>query len=249
MARVRIVVPCYNEAELLDVEAFKGFAASCCDISFLFVDDGSTDTTGKMLDKLSAEHPERFAAHHLQQNSGKAEAVRQGILKALASEHDYVGFWDADLATPLELLPQLCAVLDERPHIEIVLTWRVQRQYEKKALRYLARHLLGKVFGRTAAAILGLSIHDTQCGAKLFRATDALPRLFAAPFLSRWIFDVEILARLAAERTNAAAAIHEFPFDSWRDVSGSKRSLSDYLTVARDLVRIYWKYRKAAPPG
>jgi glycosyltransferase involved in cell wall biosynthesis len=250
MARVAIVVPCYNEAERLDLEAFKRFATPSQQIRFSFINDGSSDTTGALLERFCAAEPGRFGVHHLAWNAGKGEAVRQGILKALADGPDYVGFWDADLATPLEVIPSLCRVLDERPLVEVVLVWRAQRQYEKKAMRNLARHALGNVFGRTAALLLGFKLHDTQCGAKIFRVTDALPRLFEEPFLSRWIFDLEVLSRLAAAHRGTEGAqldevMHEFPFDSWRDVRGSKRSLLDYLIVARDLVRICWKHRKS----
>ena len=61
-----------------------------------------------------------FAICNLATNVGKAEAVRQGLLKAHVAEPDYVGYWDADLATPLDAILSFSALLDSRPDIEMV---------------------------------------------------------------------------------------------------------------------------------
>jgi hypothetical protein len=71
--------------------------------------------------------------------------------------------------------------------------------------------------------------------------------LFQQPFLSRWIFDVEILARLI-KRTRgkdippADRLIYEFPLTEWRDVAGSKVQLYDFTKAALELYRIRRKY-------
>jgi len=247
MSKVTVVVPCYNEADRLDVEAFKVFRPDAHSVFFLFVNDGSADGTGGLLDKLHAEEPERFGALHLERNSGKAEAVRRGVLAALEDKPHYVGFWDADLATPLATVASFCEVLDARPETEMVFGSRVKllgRRIERSA----ARHYLGRVFATVVSRTLRLAVYDTQCGAKLFRVTETLPRLFAEPFLSRWFFDVEILARLIEERRGKDApqpedVIIEYPLETWLDVRGTKRGIGAYFAAARDLLRIRWKYR------
>jgi hypothetical protein len=94
--------------------------------------------------------------------------------------------------------------------------------------------------------MLRLPIYDTQCGAKLFRASPALRALLAKPFLTGWTFDVEILARLLAMPAPGAPAlaerIHELPLEEWRDVRGSKVRARDSLLAVRDLVRIWRVY-------
>ena len=91
--------------------------------------------------------------------------------------------------------------------------------------------------------------YDTQCGAKIFRANPDTRPLTAERFLSRWVFDVEILARFISQLGSPALAadrIYEFPLDSWEDVEGSKVKAGDFLVAFRDVARIYWRYLRAA---
>lgn len=250
MSPCTIVVPCYNEAARLDVAAFERFAADGHPQQFLFVNDGSTDETGAVLQRLSQPDPQRFMVHALPRNQGKAEAVRQGVLRAIDQGCELVGYWDADLATPLEAIPPLCEFLRSRPELAIVVGARVRllgRQIERRPLR----HYLGRVFATAASLTLRLPIYDTQCGAKLFRATPEIRRLFEEPFRSKWIFDVELLARFCHARRAAGlapeTAIYEWPLDQWRDVAGSKVRARDFVTAFVELARIYWSYRSPAP--
>ena len=101
--------------------------------------------------------------------------------------------------------------------------------------------------------VLGLRVYDTQCGAKMFRVTPDLRPIFGEPFRSRWIFDVEILARLIAARRGDDSArlenyIYELPLMEWRDVHGSKLRGSDFAAAGPHLARIWWTYlRRGAP--
>src|SRR4051794_3288504 len=112
MASVTIVVSCYNEAARLNAQAFKMFSHERYRLRFLFVDDGSTDDTWSGLDNLRAGDTERFLTRRLSRNVGTGEAVRQGLLQAFEANPDYVGYWDADLATPLSAIPAFCDVLN-----------------------------------------------------------------------------------------------------------------------------------------
>jgi dolichyl-phosphate beta-glucosyltransferase len=239
-----IVVPCYDEAARFDPAAFHAFRPRS-PVRFCFVNDGSRDRTIEVLQGLCRDTPEIGWVLDLQPNRGKAEAVRRGMLAAIEVGADLVGFWDADLATPLPELARFQAVFTERPQTEIVLGSRV-RLLGHSIERQPARHYLGRIFATGASLALGLPVYDTQCGAKLFRATPWLRSLLAEPFLSSWVFDVEILARYMRLRGSGphlpADRIYEVPLAQWTDVPGSKVKAWDFVRSGVELVRIWNAY-------
>lgn len=246
MSSAIIVVPCYNEEKRLEILQFQRYVLQHPQHSFLFVNDGSSDRTALILDDLKASAPDRFDVLHLPHNQGKAEAVRQGMQQALHAGVDYVGFWDADLATPLEMIPEFAAQLEQRPERSMVLGARVKllgRQIERKQLR----HYLGRIFATAASLVLKLPIYDTQCGAKLFRVTRENQSLFSTRFLTNWIFDVELLARARQlerffDSPRLEDTVYELPLTSWRDVAGSKVKPHDFFKAFFELCSIYWHY-------
>ena len=242
--RVAIVVPCYNEELRLDREAFRSFDLPGVELTFWLVNDGSSDGTLGVLEALARSQPERFQVVDLQQNGGKAEAVRRGVLAAAATTPDFIGFWDADLATPLDEVGSLLNVFQERPETELVFASRV-RLLGRNIQRQAARHYFGRVGATLISLTLGIPVYDTQCGAKLFRLSGEIVSLFERPFLSRWIFDVEIIARLIEKRGRAATAsvMYESPLRTWHDVHGSKVRSHDFVRALRDLWRIKRAYR------
>ena len=224
-----LVVPCYNESLRLDASEFLQCASSSDAPTILFVDDGSTDSTLNVLDSLAAAAAESGAARlrvlTMAENVGKAEAVRAGLRAAVAAGACRTGYWDADLATPLEMIGDFERTLDDRPDIDVVMGARVRllgREIQRSGLR----HLAGRVFGTVASVGLRLPVYDTQCGAKLLRVSPALEAALRKPFRSGWAFDVELLARLqAAWGEDGATRIVEIPLLRWRDVRGSKVSV------------------------
>ena len=151
-----------------------------------------------------------------------------------------------DLATPLDAIPAFAAILDGEPRLEMVFGARVLLM-GRSIRRSSTRHYAGRLFATAVSLVLGLPIYDTQCGAKLFRATPAVQALFQAPFRSRWIFDVELVARLVRARRGTRApspaeVIHEHPLEQWHDVPGSKVRAVDFARAAVELARIYRAY-------
>ena len=236
-----LVIPAYNEARRLDLQAYERALTAQEGLQLLFVDDGSTDATLALLRAFVAGHPDRIDIRQEPVNLGKAEAVRRGMVQALGSEADFVGFWDADLATPLDELPALIAPLERDPTIHVVLGSRVRllgRRIERRA----ARHYLGRIFATAVSLALHAPIYDSQCGAKLFRPAAPLRDALSAPFRSRWIFDVELLARLHRRIPGGLMrGACEVPLREWTDVAGSQLRWHSFLRAPFDLARIYWR--------
>jgi glycosyltransferase involved in cell wall biosynthesis len=230
----------------LDVASFRAFLAERTGVQILFVDDGSRDQTIKRLEEVRSGYEDSVSILSRLKNGGKAEAVRGGIQHALDRFHPtFVGFWDADLATPLDTLLRFCETFAQNPAIEMVFGARVQllgRHIERRALR----HYAGRVFASAVSVVLRMKIYDTQCGAKLFRVTNESRQVFANPFISKWVFDVEILARYQALLGRTAEqlqqVIYEYPLEKWTDVGGSKVRASDFAIAFVDVFRIYWRY-------
>ena len=249
--RTSIVVPCYNEGRRLPIARFQKFLCQS-PINFIFVDDGSTDNTLEVLERLRSGSPESVAVLRSVANQGKAEAVRYGINFALNRGTGYVGFWDADLATPLDAIPQFVEILEDRPDLDMVFGSRV-KLLGRKIERRPARHYLGRLFATCISIVLRLPVYDTQCGAKLFRVRPGTPELFHQRFQSRWVFDVELIARHIRQVGSPAAAaqlIYECPLQVWEDVAESKVAPADFFIALRDVLRIYWTYvRPGYRPG
>lgn len=235
--RCVFVVPCYNEAARLDRDAFRRFVASRGDVDLLFVDDGSTDDTRAVLRELAAGNAARVAVLGLNRNGGKGEAVRRGMLAAVDDGAAVVGYWDADLATPLDEVDAFLAELRSRPDADAVIGARV-RLLGRTIERRLVRHLGGRCFATAASMVLRLPVYDTQCGAKLFRAGPTLEAALGRPFVSRWVFDVELLGRLAAlNEGHPHGGIVELPLTTWADVAGSKVGPRDAAGAIVELAR------------
>jgi hypothetical protein len=184
----------------------------------------------------------------LPKNRGKGEAVRLGLQCALERGNRLVGFTDADFSTrPRELLG-FVSTLADRDDLDVIIASRVLlvgRKVERRAMR----HYLGRVFATLAANILRTPFYDTQCGAKLFRATPTLASALSEPFVSRWAFDVELLGRLLIGTPTVPGIplerMREVPLEEWVDAGGSKvtgaamvKTLADLALIEVELARL-----------
>ena len=246
-----LVVPCYNEAARLDPEAFLQFVATHPGVQLVLVDDGSSDRTWEILERIRASAPAAVTTLRLSPNRGKAEAVRAGILAGLAQRPALVGFFDADLATPFRAIDDFLAVLRDRPAVEFVLGSRVLllgRDIRRRA----TRHYFGRVFATAVSLVLDLPVYDTQCGAKILRANAATATLFDTPFRSAWIFDVELIARylrlpVAPGEPARRDRLYELVLPAWHDRAGSKLRWHDFARAVVELGYI-WRERVAHRP-
>lgn len=235
-----LIVPCYNEEFRLDLVAF---AEGADDLRIVFVDDGSKDQTVSKIQNFIKDKP-NFDLLILPRNGGKGEAVRQGMLYALSHPQwksaDWIGYWDADLATPLwEVANMLSYGEFYGQEVESIWGSRVYR-LGSRIRRSAKRHYLGRGFATLIAVLLKVESYDSQCGAKIFRR-GCIEKAFREKFLSPWIFDVEILLRLGQEK------ILEYPLRQWTDVPGSKvLILREIFRVPWDILRIRKHYLNAA---
>jgi glycosyltransferase involved in cell wall biosynthesis len=243
-----VVVPCYNEATRLEPAAFLHFLTTHPGTRLVMVDDGSVDGTREILERMRQAAPAAIKVIRHSSNVGKGEAVRSGIVAAIADNPAIVGFLDADLSTPLQAIDDFLALLRARPDIEFVLGSRVLLM-GRDVKRKPARHYPGRVFATAVSLALDLPVYDTQCGAKMLRVNAATATLFATPFRSPWIFDVELIARylrLPAVPGEAPRRdrLYELVLPVWHDKPGSKLRWYDFARAIVDVGYI-WRDRIA----
>ncbi len=242
MRKTGIIVPCYNESKRINPNAFLCALEKDLNLFFIFVNDGSTDETLNVLKSIKEKNPAQVEILSIEKNTGKAEAVRRGMLKALEGRFDNVGYWDADLSTPLDAIEVFCRLLDSAD-VEIVIGSRVRllgRKIERRAMR----HYLGRVFATCASMLLNISVYDTQCGAKIFRNSPSLRQVFGKPFKVKWTFDVEMLARfpivMGVSPSEISSRWVEHPLDEWVDVKGSNIKGKDFIKGGIEIGILYF---------
>ncbi|CAN5321952.1 hypothetical protein BH23BAC2_BH23BAC2_14340 [soil metagenome] len=235
MNKTCVVIPCFNEGGRLPVAIFENFLAQNS-FTFYFVNDGSTDNTAEVLEGIKQGYPNLVKVINLPANVGKGAAVREGFLTALATNSfKYIGYFDADLATPLEEIKYLLNTFNN--NIKMVLGARVLR-LGAVVQRDAMRHYMGRIFATLANNVLEIKVYDSQCGAKIFESEIARI-LFKDPFVSKWLFDLELLYRLKLfHPKHFYLYTMETPLRTWKEKGGSKIKFLDFINAPIDLLKI-----------
>lgn len=237
-----VIVPCYNEFSRFPTVMFDDFIRTNIDVEFCFVNDGSSDDTGNMLELLRQNHAGNVTVLHLHVNCGKGEAVRKGINYMLKnSPSTYLAYIDADLSTPLKEVIRIFDMMKEQ-QLLFVFGSRVS-VFGSQIHRLNYRHYGGRIIATIIDMVFHLSIYDTQCGLKIFHNTLA-PEVFKRPFLSRWLFDVEIFAIMKDiySTDDLTDIMKEIPINEWNEMGDSKVRFMDIVKIPFALLNIKKKY-------
>lgn len=237
-----VVIPCYQEGSRLPVSDFAAFCEQHPQVYFCFVNDGSTDQTAEVIERLVAKYPSRMRHLCLTHNQGKGEAVRQGLLACLDwRDFGAVGFFDADLATPLD---ELFLLADEMHRGRYLMSFGSRLMRMGALIRRNAlRHYFGRVFATLASWVIPLPVYDTQCGAKLL-SPELVRVVCQEPFMSRWLFDLEIFARCVNHygiQTTERRLI-EVPLRTWVEKGDSRLKFNELWKVPFEMWRIRQRY-------
>lgn len=224
-----IVVPCYNEFFRLHYN-FVTWHKLKKQYDLIFVDDGSNDGTLRVASDLGK-------CIRLNKNMGKGYAVRAGILEALKTKPDFVGFTDADLSVSPDQWEKLIEKLND---FDIVIGSRSMP--DSIVNRSPFRKLTSKMFAVIVHEVLQLPVHDTQCGLKFFRS-EVARLLFTEPLTAnRFAFDIEILLR---------ARLLDFSIAeigvNWQEQKGSHVKLSSTFEMLKSLIKLANAYNGLSP--
>lgn len=232
--KITIIIPFYNEEKRIKIERFHQIFNNFPHYNFLLVNDGSTDNTNAILDEFKSKFP-NLTILKLDKNVGKAEAIRAAVLSI--SNADFIVYYDADLATPFSELEKLIQFSILHQNYKMVMGARI-KLIGNQVKRSLKRHYFGRIFATIVSQfVLKVAVYDTQCGAKVIDFDTAKP-IFSKPFLSKWLFDVELLKRLQKIH-NLKEVVKEIPLEKWEEIGNSKIKVTDFFKIPFELLKIY----------
>jgi dolichyl-phosphate beta-glucosyltransferase len=226
-----VIIPAFNEESRLPqtLARVRDFLKSRPGASeVIVVDDGSTDGTAQLVEKMSVNWP---ALRLLRNpgNRGKGYSVRHGMLEA---HGEILLFTDADLSAPIEEAGKLIAALKTN---DVAIGSRALDRRLIGVHQPRAREWAGIVFNGIVRAVLGLKIEDTQCGFKAFHR-ERSRIIFEQQRIERFGFDPELL--FLAKRHGLTVA--EIPV-RWSNDPGTHVGLWDGLhAMLFEVVAVRW---------
>jgi putative flippase GtrA len=188
-------------------------------------DNGSTDATWAIADRLARELPEVRAVH--MELPGRGRALRDIWSK---SEADVLAYMDVDLSTDLNaLLPLVAPLLSG--HSDLAIGTRLARG--ARVIRGPKRELISRGYNLLLRTLMGARFSDAQCGFKAIRR-DQARALLPLTRDTGWFFDTELL--VLAER--AGLRIHEVPVDWIDDLDSRVDIIATALADLRGMARL-----------
>src|SRR5690606_9771426 len=159
---ISVVIPLLNEEESLrELHNWIVRVMNANNFSYeiLFIDDGSTDNSWKIISDLSNENP-NVRGFRFQKNFGKSQALHLGFAKA---KGEVVITMDADLQDSPDEIPELYDMIVNQKN-DLVSGWKKKR-YDS----VLAKNLPSKLFNAAARKTSGVYLHDFNCGLKAYK--------------------------------------------------------------------------------
>lgn len=218
-----VVIPLYNEVDSLpllhadltgaigDLEAYGGY-------ELIFIDDGSSDGSARVLQELFEQDP-HVKVVHFRRNFGKSAGLAAGFRMATG---DHVVTMDADLQdVPSEMHKLLAPLL--RDEADLVSGWKTPR------LDPLSKTLPSALFNRVVRFASGVDLHDFNCGYKAYSA-EVPPEINLYGEMHRYI---PVLAHFRGFRVTEVPITHRA-----REHGSSKFGLERYFRGFFDLLTV-----------
>lgn len=229
-----IIVPLLNEAESLpELYSWIVRVMNENSISYevIFVDDGSTDQSWNIIEKIKSDDPEHIRGIRFRRNYGKSPALYCGFKMA---QGDIVATMDADLQDSPEELPEMMRMIREDGY-DLVSGWKKKR-YDGK----LSKNLPSKLYNWTARKVTGIKLHDMNCGLKAYRR-DVVKNIEVYGEMHRYI---PFLAKNAGFQNIGEKVVHHQARKFGKSKFGLDRFVNGYL----DLMSLWFLNRFGKQP-
>ena len=155
------------------------------EFEFICIDDGSTDSTRKIIEEIKKDKPQ-IKINQKRENRGKGYSVKEGINMAA---NEYILFFDADLSTPLK---EINNFLEESKNNNADIIIGSRNSNLSKTSRSFKRTIISKTFAILKKIICNIYYEDTQCGFKMFKK-EVAKNIFNKITIDGFSFDVELL--------------------------------------------------------
>ncbi|MEL1248514.1 glycosyltransferase family 2 protein [Flavobacterium helocola] len=220
-----IVIPLLNEQESLPELhnwIVKVMQTHNYSYEILFIDDGSTDASWKVISKLSHENPNVKGIRFLR-NYGKSQALHAGFSKA---QGDVVITMDADLQDSPDEIPELFRLITE-DNYDLISGWKKKR-YDS----VVAKNIPSKLFNWAARKTSGVHLNDFNCGLKAYKNI-VIKNIEVSGEMHRYI---PVLAKNAGfGKIGEKVVIHQA-----RKYGSSKFGMSRFINGFLDLITIWF---------
>ena len=184
---ISFIIPVYNEEERVGqaIEFLnKYLKAVSFDAEVIFVNDGSKDKTGEVINSSKPKFSFRIINYY--PNRGKGFAVKTGML---AAQGDYRLLIDVDMSTPIEEFDKFVPLLSPE---KIIIGTRKGKVSKVLKRQPIWRQKMGEVYTLMANFLIARGVSDFTCGFKVF-PREAAKRVFEKSRIERWSYDAEII--------------------------------------------------------
>ena len=248
MKKISIVIPARNEERRIEktLSAYSDYfddleRKGVIAYEIIVVINASKDKTEEITKDFSLKN-KKIRYLNLERG-GKGHAIIEGFKDALKRKNDYIGFVDADLASPPK---SFYFLIKNMKGYEAAIASRRLKNSFLSPKQTLIRKITGIGFNIFVRSVLHLKYKDTQCGCKVFRE-DALREITESITMSQWAFDIEILYLLKRK----SFEIIELP-TIWRSMDDSKvrifRTTFQMFFSVLQMRIIYSPFRKILRP-
>ena len=226
---ISVFFPCYNEAESIEAlidKSLEVLGGLTDDVEIIIVDDGSSDGTAGIADRLASQHETVRVVHH-DQNTGYGGALQSGFR---AATKELVFYTDGDGQFDIAELAEILPLIDGA---DIVSCYRINRQ------EGILRKLNAWCWGKLVCMVFGMKLRDIDCAFKLYRReifdNIAMQSMGA-------LIDAEILARATRKGYKIVQkGVHHYPRTAGSSTGANPavilRAFRELFKLRKDIVK------------
>jgi glycosyltransferase involved in cell wall biosynthesis len=227
---VTVVIPVYNDLYSLEIaipRSIEILSRITDRFELIIAEDGSTDGCAGLVRQYE-QRDTRIHLLHSDERLGRGKALNRAIYE---SGGNIICYYDVDLATDMQHLPELIGAI--REGADIATGSRLMPGSD--SVRTGGREIASRSYNFLVRLFLGSRIYDHQCGFKAFNKEYILPVL-PSIHSNHWFWDTEILVRTQRH----GARIREFPV-RWRAGKGTTVKIKDVFEMGSSILRLWWQ--------